>query len=176
MPTLTVPPAMPTSLSRGALNGQAADASTVEAMERAIPHLLGFRRFSIPLWCHPRTVTNGVTHQLRVRRQPWTRGAVLYVTYSTITPWDYWRATVGGDVATALVTLPGSADFTVGGASEAALPFVLGDGSNAAAGDVNITLSLVFQSRDPAFVGAVNADATFYSAFLAVDAVQEITG
>lgn len=176
MPTLTVPPTMPTSLSRGALNGQAADASTVEAMERAIPHLLGFRRFSIPLWCHPRIVTTSVTYNLRVRRQPWTRGAVLYLTYSTITPWDYWRATVGGDVATARITLPASADYTVGGATEGALPFVLGDGSNAAVGDVNITLTLEFQSRDPAFTGVVNEDAAFYSAFLSVDAVQEIVG
>lgn len=176
MPTLTVPQAMPTSLSRGALNGQAADASTVEAVERAIPHLLGFRRFSVPLWCHPRTITSTVTHNLRVRRQPWTGGAVLYLTYATATPWDIWRASVGGDVATARVLLPASASFDVGGATEVALPFTLGDGSNTAPTDVNITLTLEFERTDPAFTGLVTEEAVFYSAFLAVDAVQEITG
>lgn len=176
MPTLAVPPELPVGLSRGCLNGQAADASPIEAIERAIPHLLGHRRHSIPLWCHPRVIDTTATYHLRVRRQPWTAGAVLYLTYSTITPWDIWQAQVGGDVATAKVTLPASADPSVGGADEVALPFVLGDGSNAAPADVNITLTLSFQRRDPALNTLLAKEATFYSAFLAVDPASEITG
>lgn len=175
--TLQVPSNMPVGLDRACLNGQAADATPVEQIERAIAHMLGRRRHTIPLWCHPRIVTTGPqVYNLRVRRQSWTAGATLYLTYATISPWDYWTLAVGGDVAAAQVIVPPSPDNSVGGAEEVALRFTLGDGSAQAVADVNITLTLTFARRDPVVDLLLARAITLYSAFLATDPSTEITG
>lgn len=178
MPTLTVPPEFPTGLSRGCLNGQAADASPVEAIERAIAHLCGGRRHSIPLWLMPRTLGTLLTTSIRprFRRAAWTGEAILYLTYTTKTPWDRWILTIGGDATIDYIGIPPSPGVTVAEAVEVAVPFDMGTVIESEAGDFNLNLDFAFSWRDSAFVGIVAEEIILYSAFLSVAAVPQITG
>jgi hypothetical protein len=172
--TLRCPPEFPVGLSRGALNGQAADATVVEQIERAIAHLAGVRRQSIPLWCHPRTIDTSANYVMRFRRPSWTAAATLRVIYDTITPWDWWTMSISiGSVSVALQ--PSPAYGSVSGAVEAALTFELGSGVSAAVADVDATLSFTWSRRDPALTGAFAKAATLYSASLAIEPMPEIS-
>lgn len=176
MPTLTVPAEFPVGLGRGAENGQAADAVPVEAIERAIAHLCGGRKLSVPLWCVPRTVGTPYTFNLRVERQPWTRRATLSLIYYTATAWDRWALSLTDGVDTWTVAIQPSPGASVAEAVEVALPFNLGANSESEAGAVNLTATLTFKWRDSAFVGVVAQELTLLSAFLQVDPVGQIVG
>lgn len=170
--TLRCATEFPVGLSRGAQNGQAADATVVEQIERALSHLFGRRRQSVPLWCHPRVITSSATYELRVRRPSWTASATLRVIYDTITPWDWWTLSIGGE---SCAVPPSPAYGSVSGAQEIALPFELGTGASAAVSQADLTMTLAFARRDPAFTGAISENIRVYSAFLSIEPMDEVT-
>jgi hypothetical protein len=177
MAYLAVPTEFAVGLGRNCQNGQAADASPVEAIERAIAHLLGYRRFSIPLICQPRTYTASATLNARVRVQSWTASGMLRLVYATQTPYDYWTLTVSSSLGSASVTLrPSPAGLTsVDGADEGALSFELGNTTAAAVADLDLTITLAFARTDP-LVAALSSpqDLRLFSMSLSVNPVPTI--
>lgn len=177
MANLAVPTEFAVGLSRNCQNGQAADASPVEAIERAIAHLLGYRRHCIPLFCHPRTITTTVTWALRVRVPSWAAGGMVRMVYMTQTPYDWWTLTVGSSWGTHTLSVrPTPAGISgVDGADEVELAVQLGDGTATAWADLDLTVTLAFARTNPliADLGSPE-DIRVLSMSMAVDPVPTI--